>query len=105
MKDLSVDLSQVELWILKSLSAGRHRYGLEIRDAIEELFGRKISFSSLYPKLELLDAKGLIEIKEGNTSIEDAGRKRRYFAITNTGKSILEKWEDAYSDLAIFASN
>ena len=98
-KKPATDLSQAELWILKSLQAGRQRYGLEIRNLIKRSFGRTISFSSLYPKLESLEQEGFIEAQEGEESLEGVGTKRRYFKITDAGRDALEQWEAAYASM------
>ena len=96
-----MDLSQTELWILKSLVGGRQRYGLEIRKLIKQSFGRNISFSSLYPKLEQLEEKEFIEAQEGTEDpLEGVGTKRRYFKITGAGAAALDEWEQAYASMA-----
>jgi PadR family transcriptional regulator, regulatory protein PadR len=92
------DLSQTEVLILKALQSGRKLYGLEIRKAIEESFGRKLNFSALYPKLELLDAKGFVKAEEGNDAPQKGtNARRKYFKITGSGSQVLSDWESAYA--------
>jgi len=84
-------LSQNELLILKSLQSGHIRNGLEIRKAIETTFNQRLSFSSLYPKLEALEAKGLVAVKEENSELEKRLKTRRkYFKITGAGSKVLQ---------------
>ncbi|MBG1265521.1 PadR family transcriptional regulator [Nostoc sp. WHI] len=92
------DLSQAEILILKSLQSGRKLYGLEIRKAIEKTFGRAFNFSTLYPKLELLQAKGFIAGEESNDTLQKGtNARRKYFKITGTGSQVLSDWESAYT--------
>ena len=58
------NLSNPELFILKSLQSGEALYGIQIRNHIEACFKRRLNFSTLYPKLDLLLAQGLIEVEE-----------------------------------------
>lgn len=96
-----VKLSHNEIIILKSLQSGYKRYGLEIRKAIEDSFKQKMSFSSLYPKLEVLEAKGFIKVEEDNDEPEIRERTRRkYFKITGEGKEALNQWELAYNNVS-----
>ena len=96
-----VKLSQNELLILKSLQSGRERYGLEIRKAIEESFNQRMNFSSLYPKLELLEAKGFVTSKEDDIERpERANTRRKYFKITGEGGKALNDWENAFNNVS-----
>lgn len=97
MKKKKDNLSQPEILILKSLQSGRRRYGLEIRSAIEDSFNRRFNFSSLYPKLDLLEAKGFIESEEGEDVLKTrANSRRKYFRITAEGAKALDKWETSF---------
>ncbi len=96
-------LSQNELLILKSLQSGHKRYGLEIRKAIEETFNQRMSFSSLYPKLEVLEAKGFIEANEEDSESEKRLKTRRkYFRITGEGSKVLKHWENAFATVSTY---
>jgi len=92
------NLSQPELLILKSLQSGQKRYGLEIRSAIEDSFNRRFNFSSLYPKLDLLEAKGFVKSEEGEDVLKTrANSRRKYFKITAEGSNALRNWEVSFT--------
>lgn len=103
MKNKSNNLSHPELLILKSLQSGRRRYGLEIRSAIEDSFDRRFNFSSLYPKLDLLEAKGYVESEEGEDILKKrANSRRKYFRITAEGSKALEDWEVSFAAVGTY---
>ena len=96
-------LSEAEILILKSLQSGRRRYGLEIRSAIEKSFDRRFNFSSLYPKLDLLEAKGFIESEEDEDVLKTrANSRRKYFKITAEGSNALNKWETSFAAVSTY---
>lgn len=98
MKNEFNNLSQTEVLILKSLQSGRKLYGLEIRKVIEQTFGRRLNFSALYPKLELLQAKGYVTDEDGHdTPLKGTNARRKYFKITGAGNQVLSDWESAYT--------
>lgn len=88
-----------ELIILKSLQLVDSRFGLEIRSAIDTEFAQKLSFSSLYPKLELLEAKGLIELEQVSETEVKASPNRKYYKLTPSGHQLLKQWEYAFNNL------
>ena len=97
MKKKNDKLSEPEILILKSLQSGRRRYGLEIRSAVENSFNRRFNFSSLYPKLDLLEAKGFVESEEDADVLGTRKNSRRkYFKITAEGSNVLNKWEASF---------
>lgn len=96
-------LSEPEILILKSLQSGRRRYGLEIRSAIEDSFNRRFNFSSLYPKLDLLEAKGFVESEEDVDVLGTRKNSRRkYFKITAEGSNALNKWEASFAAVCTY---
>ncbi len=98
MKNEFNHLSQTEVLILKSLQSGQKLYGLEIRKVIEQTFGRPLNFSALYPKLELLQAKGFITDEDAHdTPNKQTNTRRKYFQITDAGAQVLSDWESAYT--------
>lgn len=103
MKQKNDNLSYSEVLILKSLQSGKIRYGLEIRSAIQDSFERRFNFSSLYPKLDLLEAKGFIESEESENVLKNrTNYRRRYFRITLKGSQILTKWEASFDAVGIY---
>ena len=73
---------------------GEHeRYGLEIQDAITRASNgaESISIGSLYPTLQSLEKKGLVQSRAGTeVSDERCDRKRKYFSLTEEGKAVVE---------------
>ncbi len=92
-KDNTLDLTLIEEAILNALTF-RERYGLEIMDAIAKASNgeRTIGFSSLYPTLRKLERRGFLTSRWGDqTPEETTGARRRYYKITGSGLSALEK--------------
>ena len=79
---------------LVMFALGEHeRYGLAIQDAITECSNgaESISIGALYPTLQSLEKKGLISSRPGTeVSSERCDRKRKYFRLTDDGKTVLE---------------
>jgi PadR family transcriptional regulator, regulatory protein PadR len=75
--------------VLKLLQSGE-MYGYELIDALEQQSSGVLAMgqSTLYPMLYNLEAKGLIKSTWRDS---DAGRSRRYYALTGKGKKHLEK--------------
>ena len=97
------NLSNPELFILKSLQSGEALYGIQIRNHIEACFKRRLNFSTLYPKLDLLLAQGLIEVEEReDNSPERPSGRRKYFKITGSGRAVLLEWESSYQSLGSY---
>ena len=94
-KELSA--GTVALVLLAELSrATEPRYGYQIAKQLEHagegpLAGKQ---SALYPVLRNLDAAGLLESRV-EPSI--TGPPRRYYAITELGRSVLAEWIDTWS--------
>ena len=95
-------LSIPEILILRSLQSGQKRYGMEIRKTIEVCFERSFNYSSLYPKLSLLEANKLIICCDNNENITETKNilNRKYFKITIKGSKVLENWETSFASLA-----
>jgi len=85
-----------------SLLAEQPLYGFEISKQIEDRTGGALSFTlaSLYPMLYELEKHGWIA---GNWQANDAGRDRRYYSLTTTGKKQLaplrEEWRSFFHAL------
>jgi len=72
-------------------------YGLQIRELIEQDFGRKVSFGSLYPTLRRLERGGFVTARWGNEQpVERGGARRRYYR--RTGSRIHLKERKTYID-------
>ena len=84
-----IKLSSIDEDILTVL-LGRELYGLEILDYINpERPGTPLTYGSIYPALNRLDKKGLIESKWGDESTGSSGARRRYYKVTGLGASTL----------------
>ncbi|MFQ6792770.1 MAG: PadR family transcriptional regulator [Thomasclavelia sp.] len=71
-------------------------YGYEITQKLEQYGFGKISEGTIYPLLLRLQRSELIsfEIRESNQ-----GPKRKYYYLTETGKSELENFKNNYHEL------
>lgn len=68
------------------------RYGLAIQDAIKACSNGEITLSigSLYPTLQKLESKELVTSRPGSeVSSQRCDRKRRYFRLSDAGKTVL----------------
>ena len=74
-------------------------YGNTIVKAIKDHQGREVNLSSVHITLYRLEDKGYLESSMGGATKERGGRKKRYFKITNTGKSLLQEMKDARTNL------
>jgi PadR family transcriptional regulator, regulatory protein PadR len=85
----SVRLSAIDEDILTVL-LGRERYGLEILDLLNPDRPNPLRFSSLYPALNRLEQKGLVDWKWGDEMDESGGARRKYYKVTGLGAKTLE---------------
>jgi DNA-binding PadR family transcriptional regulator len=94
-----LDITIKEEALLRSLY-DRDLYGLEISRLICEQTGNKTKYQSetLYPYLRKLELKGWIIGRWGN---ELEGVRRRYYRITELGKSVIENRQLFLNRLAI----
>ena len=94
-----------ELAIL-SLLAERQLYGFEIAKQIGERTGGALKFTlaSLYPLLYDMEKKGWVE---GRWQVNQAGRDRRYYRLTPSGRKQLaplkEEWRNFFRALNTLA--
>ena len=82
--------------VLKLLADNGRMYGYEITGRVEELSAGKIklTFGALYPVLHKLEADGHIR-----TETEYIGKRvRKYYSLTETGRSWTEKKVDEFFD-------
>lgn len=65
---------------------GRELYGLEILDQLNLDRPNQLKFGSLYPALNRLDKKGLVEWKWGDQmDTSSGGARRKYYKVTGLG--------------------
>jgi DNA-binding PadR family transcriptional regulator len=76
--------------VLATLVA-KERYGLEIRNAVQEL-GQSISLAGLYSTLGRLEKRGLVTSHWGDEKVDvRQGARRRYYTITGVGEKMLKE--------------
>lgn len=68
----------------------KEAYGVSIKKEIESRLDRGVSVGALQTALNRLEDKGFLKSSEGESTPERAGRPRRYFSITASGKQALE---------------
>ena len=69
-------------------------HGLAIKDELEDYYEKEIHHGRLYPNLDTLVEKGLIEKGE-------ADRRTNVYSVTRRGRREIEdrrRWEDQYVD-------
>ena len=88
-----------ELILTMVLILEDNAYGNTIVKAIKEHQNRDINLSSVHITLYRLEEKGFLTSHMAGATNERGGRKKRYFVITNAGKSLLKEMKDARMNL------
>jgi PadR family transcriptional regulator PadR len=78
------EFEQVVLLAVVRLKADA--YGMAVKHEIGERTGREVTIGAMYATLDRLVAKGYLRARDES----DAGRARRFFAITAAGVQALE---------------
>lgn len=92
-----------ELVLLTIAALGDEAYGVGIKEDIEKRTDRSISIGALHSTITRLEEKELIKSWLGEPTQERGGRRKRYFHLTNLGKSALREMKtlrDALWDLS-----
>ncbi|MFN9561149.1 MAG: PadR family transcriptional regulator [Dolichospermum sp.] len=97
----SMKLSISEELILRAI-CDRTMYGLEIKQAISECCGHDIGYGSLYPSLNKLTEKELIEKV---SSVVVKGKNRDYYRLTKSGVDAVNSIEENYTRLKYWKQN
>lgn len=102
-KELMTGLSSLVLLSVLA-RAGRDMYGYEIAKALkaEGETGPLFKQGAIYPVLRSLEASGLLSSR---VEMQALGPPRRYYAITNEGKSALASWSSAWRDMRNFVDD
>jgi PadR family transcriptional regulator, regulatory protein PadR len=98
----SVRLSAIEEDLLTVL-LGRELYGLEILGELNADRPIPLRFSSLYPVLNRLEQKGLVDWKWGNEMDESGGARRKYYKVTDLGAKTLQSVQEYRTALMLRA--
>jgi PadR family transcriptional regulator, regulatory protein PadR len=100
-----VKLSAIDEDILTVLKTQGEQYGLEILDYLnlerEKILGSELGFGSLYPALNRLEKKGVIEWRWGNEDEVSGGARRKYYKINALGLHALNAIQQYRAGLAI----
>jgi PadR family transcriptional regulator, regulatory protein PadR len=101
-KDEKIDLPRISALDEDLLTAllGHERYGLEILDQLNLGRPQILRFSSLYPALDRLDQKGLVEWRWGDEADESGGARRKYYKVTGLGAKVLRVVQEYRTSLA-----
>jgi PadR family transcriptional regulator, regulatory protein PadR len=89
-------LSMWERRLLSLLVGGKKLYGLQMVDAMESIYKKRIGFSLVYPNLQKLEQRGFVVSEEGEESSAVSGAKRKYYKMTGLGTEALNKDEASY---------
>jgi PadR family transcriptional regulator, regulatory protein PadR len=74
-------------------------YGNAIVSEIRARVGREANLSAVHVTLYRLEDKGLVKSKMGGATNARGGRRKRIFAVTNAGLSMLRAMKEARMDL------
>ncbi len=94
-------LGELELLILLALArldAGA--YGVLIRDEIKRRTGRSITPGAIYPTLDRLERKGLVQSYVGEPEPVPGGRAKRHFTLRPAGLREARRAWQQYATLA-----
>ncbi len=91
------ELEQMILWTV--LRLGDEAYGLAVRDQLEVRAGRSVARGAVYTTLDRLVSKGYLVSRLADPDESRAGRPRRYFSVTATGREALREARDAFVNL------
>jgi len=78
-----------EIVLLATAILQKDAYGVGIKNEIEARLKREVSMGAMHTALLRLENKGYIRSHLGNSTEERAGRPRKYFEITATGKKAI----------------
>jgi DNA-binding PadR family transcriptional regulator len=86
------DLTGFQRDLLYAIAGLENPHGLAIKDELEGYYEKEIHHGRLYPNLDALVEKGLVE--KG-----DKDRRTNYYTLTRRGRGEIEdrrEWEDRY---------
>jgi PadR family transcriptional regulator, regulatory protein PadR len=96
------DFLKLSMWEQRLLALLRNSgelYGLQMIDALEDTYKRRIGFSIVYPTLQKLEDKGFVTSRPGEESDSGSGARRHYYRITGAGEHALYEEEFRYQAL------
>ena len=93
MREVVNDLTGFQRDLLYVVTGLEAPHGLALKDALEEYYTKEIHHGRLYPNLDTLVNKGLVEKGQRD-------RRTNVYSLTDRGKQELEarrEWEDQYA--------
>ncbi len=78
-----------ELVLLTVYGLGLEAYGVTILDKLEKDTERSVSIGAVYASLDRLEKKGRLRSNVGGATPERGGRRKRFFAVTQSGVQML----------------
>jgi DNA-binding PadR family transcriptional regulator len=78
-----------EIVLLAILILDEEAYGAKIKNEMSGRLDRSISRGALHAALTRLTEKNFIESTYGGATAERGGRRKRFYTVTNLGKSAL----------------
>lgn len=88
-----------ELVLLTIAVLGDDAYGVTIKEEIEKRANRSISIGALHSTIARLEDKGFLKSDLGGATRERGGRRKRYYQLTQSGKSALHDIRNLREDL------
>ena len=83
------ELEQVVM--LAVLRVGDEAYGVPVLAEIERQTGRALTLATVHKTLSRLEDKGLVRSRTGEPTPTRGGRRKRYFAVTASGRRALRE--------------
>ncbi len=80
-----------ELVLLTIAALVSDAYSVAICDEIEKDAGRAVKLGVVHAVLNRLEEKGFVKSKLGEATKARGGKRKRYYGVTNAGKSALLK--------------
>ena len=88
-----------EAVMLVVVALGDAAYGVKIRDELSRRTRRDYSLGATYTTLDRLSGKELLTSWVGEPSAERGGRAKRFFKLTDKGRTLLDERLRAREDL------
>ena len=88
-----------EIVLLTILVLEENAYGVSVQEEIEKRTGRGVSRGALHTAFTRLEEKGFIKSEYGGATAERGGRRKRFYQVTNLGKSSLNETKEVRDEL------
>ena len=80
-----------QMLLFALLRLGDEAYGVRIRQEIETRTRRDVSSGAVYTALGRLERRGFVSSREGDTTPQRGGRRRKYYALLLPGADALQR--------------